>query len=93
MRFNKVYAKKRMDQLHYGQNFEKRLNGKIHYHSIEEHPKISKIAPFSRCWYQFSVRNTKIYKICNLQTLTFSTFYNVSHFAILLILECSSMLW
>ena len=20
--------------------------------------------PFSRCWYQFSVRNTKIYKIC-----------------------------
>ena len=38
----------KMDRLHYGQNFEKRLNGKIHYHSIEEHPKISKIAKFGR---------------------------------------------
>ena len=51
--------------------------------------------PFSRCWYQFSVRNTKIYKICNLHRLTFSTFYNVSqlNFAILQILGCSSMLY
>ena len=30
-----------MDRLHYGQNFEKSLSGKIYYHSIEEHPKIS----------------------------------------------------
>ena len=37
-----------MDRLHYGQNFEKRSNGKIQYHSIEEHPKISKIAKFGR---------------------------------------------
>ena len=37
-----------MDRLHYGQNIEKRSNGKIHYHSIEEHPKISKIAKFGR---------------------------------------------
>ena len=37
-----------MDRLHYGQNFEKRSNGKIHCHSIEEHPKISKIAKFGR---------------------------------------------
>ena len=35
-----------MDRLHYGQNFEKSLNRKIYYHSIEEHPKISKIAKF-----------------------------------------------
>ena len=35
-----------MDRLHYGQNFEKSLNRKIYYHSIEEHPKISKIAEF-----------------------------------------------
>ena len=35
-----------MDRLHYGQNFEKRSNGKTHYRSIEEHPKISKIAKF-----------------------------------------------
>ena len=27
---------------------EKSWNGKIHYHSIEEHPKISKIAKFGR---------------------------------------------
>ena len=33
-----------MDRLHYGQNFEKSWSGKIYYHSIEEHPKISKIA-------------------------------------------------
>ena len=38
----------RIDRLDYGQNFEKRSNGKIHYHSIEEHPKISKIAKFGR---------------------------------------------
>ena len=37
-----------MDRLHYGQNFEKRSNGKIQYHSIEEHPKISKTAKFGR---------------------------------------------
>ena len=37
-----------MDRLHYGQNFEKSWSGKIHYHSIEEHPKISKIAKFGR---------------------------------------------
>ena len=57
--------------------------------------KMFLFAPFSRCWYQFSLRNTKIYKICNLHRLTFSTFYNVSqpNFAILLILGCSSMLW
>ena len=30
-----------MDRLHYGQNFEKNLNMKTNYHSIEEHPKIS----------------------------------------------------
>ena len=37
-----------MDRLHYGQNFEKSSSGKIRYHSIEEHPKISKIAKFGR---------------------------------------------
>ena len=37
-----------MDRLHDGQNFEKSLNRKIYYHSIEEHPKISKIAKFGR---------------------------------------------
>ena len=35
-----------IDLLHYGQNIEKRSNGKINYHSIEEHPKISKISKF-----------------------------------------------
>ena len=35
-----------MDRLHYGQNFEKSWSGKVYYHSIEEHPKISKIAKF-----------------------------------------------
>ena len=35
-----------MDRLHYGQNFER--SGKIHDHSIEEHPKIRKIAKFGR---------------------------------------------
>ena len=38
----------KMDRLHYGQNFEKSWNGKIHYHSIDEHPKISKMATFGR---------------------------------------------
>ena len=54
-----------------------------------------KLIPFSRCRYQFSVRNTKIYKIRNVHSLTFSIFSNVSqpNFAILLILGCSSMLW
>ena len=33
-----------MDRLHCGQNFEKSGNRKIYYHSIEEHPKIGKIA-------------------------------------------------
>ena len=37
-----------MDRLHYGQNFEKRSNGKIYDHNIEERPKISKIAKFGR---------------------------------------------
>ncbi len=35
-----------MDRLHNAQNFEKFQNSKIHYHSIKEHPKISKIAKF-----------------------------------------------
>ena len=35
-----------MDRLHYGQNFERSLNRKTYYPSIEEHPKISKIAKF-----------------------------------------------
>ena len=39
---------KLMDRLHYGQNFEKRSSGKFHCHSIEEHPKASKIAKFGR---------------------------------------------
>ena len=43
--FNRIVA---MDRLHYGQSFEKRSNGKIHYNSIEEHPKISKLAKFGR---------------------------------------------
>ena len=42
------FFRKPMDRLHHGQNFEKSWNGKIHYHSIEEHPKISKIAKFGR---------------------------------------------
>ena len=37
-----------MDRLHYGQNFEKHSNGKIHNHSIKEHPEISKTATFGR---------------------------------------------
>ncbi len=32
--------------LRYGQNFEKKLKRKFHYHSIKEHPKISKITKF-----------------------------------------------
>ena len=32
--------------MHYGQNFEKSLNRKTYYHSIEEHPKIRKIPKF-----------------------------------------------
>ena len=36
------------DRLHYGQNFKKSWSGKIHNHSIEEHPKISKIVTFGR---------------------------------------------
>ena len=29
-----------------GQDFEKKLNRKIHYHSIKEHAKVSKITKF-----------------------------------------------
>ena len=112
-----------IDRLHYGQNFEKSSNRKIYYHSIEEHPKISKIAKFgcecgkckpvkianfvyfcithekliptSRKRYQFSVRNTKVYKNRKICKAIFSSFYNISrpNFAILLILGCSSMPW
>ena len=46
MRFN--FEPFKMDRLHYGQNFEKSRSGKIHNHSIEEHPKISEIAKFGR---------------------------------------------
>ncbi len=35
-----------MDRLHNGQNFEKFRNSKIHYYSIKEHLKLSKIAKF-----------------------------------------------
>ncbi len=35
-----------MDRLHNGQNFEKNLNRKIHYQSIKEHPRVSKITKF-----------------------------------------------
>ena len=50
---------------------------------------------FLRKWYQFSVRNTKVYKIRKLCRAIFFSFYNISrpNFAILLILGCSSMLW
>ena len=37
-----------MERLQYGKNFEKSWNRKIYLHSIEEHPKISKIAKFGR---------------------------------------------
>jgi hypothetical protein len=38
-----------------------------------------------------NIYNTNIYKICELQKATFSSFYNISqpNFAILLILRCS----
>ena len=54
-----------------------------------------KLIPTSRKPYQFSVRNTKVYKIRELCRAIFSSFYNISrpNFAILLILGCSSMLW
>ena len=35
-----------MDRLHNEQNFEKFPNSKIHYHSIKEHLKFSKITKF-----------------------------------------------
>ena len=38
--------KETIDRLHCGQNFEKSWNRKIYYRSIEEHPKINKIAKF-----------------------------------------------
>ena len=54
-----------------------------------------KLIPTSRKRYQFSVRNTKVYKIRKLCRAIFFSFHNISrpYFAILLILECSSMLW
>ena len=50
-----------------------------------------KLIPTSRKRYQFSLRNTKVYKIRKLCTAIFSSFYNISrpNFAILLILGCS----
>ena len=35
-----------MHRLHNGQNFEEFRNSKIHYHSIKEHLKLSKIEEF-----------------------------------------------
>ena len=35
-----------MDRLRNGQNFKKNRNSKIHYHSIKEHLKLSKMATF-----------------------------------------------
>ena len=35
-----------MDRLHYRQNFLKGRDSKIHYHSIKERTKVSKIAKF-----------------------------------------------
>ena len=54
-----------------------------------------KLIPLSRKRYQFSPRNTKVYKICKFYRVIFFTFYNISqpNFAILLNLGCSLMLW
>ena len=54
-----------------------------------------KLIPTSRKRYQFSVRNTEVYKVRKLCRAIFSSFYNISrpNFVILLILGCSSMLW
>ena len=54
-----------------------------------------KLIPLSRKRYQFSPRNTKVYKICKLYRLIFFTFYNISqqNLAILLTLGCSLMMW
>ena len=51
-----------------------------------------KLIPTSRKRYQFSVGNTKVYKIHKLCRAMFSSFYNISqpNFAILPILRCSS---
>ena len=40
------FAHKSIDRLHNGQNFEKFRNSKIHYDSIKEHLKLSKIGKF-----------------------------------------------
>ena len=55
-----------------------------------------KLIPTSRnVRYQFSVRNTKVYKIRKISRAIFSSFYNIlqPNFAILPILGCSSMLY
>ena len=56
---------------------------------------LAKLIPTSRKRYQFSVRNTKVYKIRKLCRAIFPSFYNISqrNLAILPILGCSSMLW
>ena len=51
-----------MDQLHYGQNFEKSWNRKIYHHSIEEHPKISKTAKFG-CETVENVENVSLWRL------------------------------
>ena len=54
-----------------------------------------KLIPLSRKRYQFSVSDSKVYKICKFCRLIFFTFYNISqqNFAILLTLGCSLILW
>ena len=49
-----------MDRLHYSQTFKKYWNIKIHYHSIEEHPKFSKIA---KVWLQNVVKCEKFGRV------------------------------
>ena len=57
--------------------------------------KNSQGTPFSQYGYQFSMRNTKIYKIYQLHMLIFFTFCNISkpNFAILLTFGCSLTLF
>jgi hypothetical protein len=84
-----------MDDSSYGRNFDLDKKDEIHYHSWNEHFKMSKIAKFG-CEITilepkaviFTARNTNIYKICELHRAIFSSFYNNSqpNFAILLIL-------
>ena len=54
-----------------------------------------KLIPFSRWWYQFFARNTKVYKICKLYRPVFFACYNISqpNFAVLLTSGRSLMLW